>query len=70
MLFLQCKLENEDAQLSKAREIRVQLQSTWQVVSDWLGKADGYDVTDMDVITYETLDGQLQKHKVTSTLLF
>ena len=44
----------------------MQLRSTWQVVSDWLGKADGYDVTDMDVITYETLDGQLQKHKVWS----
>ena len=63
-LFLQGKLEKEGEELAKAKENREQFRATWQVVSDWLEKVEGRDVTDKDVVTYETLDDQLQQHKV------
>ena len=47
-----------------AKDTRQQFRSTWQLVTDWLTKAEGRDVTDLDVVTYETLDDQLQQHKV------
>ena len=47
-----------------AKDTRQQFRTTWQLITDWLEKAEGRDVTDLDVVTYETLDDQLQQHKV------
>lgn len=57
-------MEKEGEELAKAKENREQFRATWQVVSDWLEKVESRDVTDKDVVTYETLDDQLQQHKV------